>query len=112
MVLSEIIEALELVPVVAGENPDQEITGCYVSDLLSDVMAHAEEGQLWVTLQTHVNTVAVAVLKDLAGIVIVNSRPLSDDTKAKAEAEGIWVMSTRLETFDVAGKLYALGLGK
>ena len=45
---------------------DREVTGGYVSDLLSDVMGHTSEGELWITLQSHANVVAIASLKELA----------------------------------------------
>ncbi len=55
---------------------DRDVTGAFSSDLLSDVMAHSDEGQLLITIQAHKNTVAVAVLKDLAGLVIASNRPI------------------------------------
>jgi predicted transcriptional regulator len=84
--------------------------GGYASDLLSDVMAHAAPMDLWVTLQTHQNIVAVAVVKELVGIVVVNGREPDEDTIAKAEEEGIPLMTTHLSTFEVVGRLYRMGL--
>jgi len=98
--------------VVAGGSPDpkQEVLGGYASDLLSDVMANAVEGDVWVTLQKHVNIVAVAKLKGLAAIVIVNGRTPEPDTLARAEAEGIPVVSTPLTAFEAVGILYGAGV--
>jgi hypothetical protein len=97
---------------VAGGSPDpkQEVLGGYASDLLSDVMANAAEGDMWVTLQKHVNIVAVAKLKGLAAIVIVNGRLPEPDTLARAEAEGIPIVSTPLPAFEVVGILYGAGV--
>ena len=86
------------------------MTGGYASDLLSDVIGNSREGDLWVTLQVHVNIVAVAVMKDLAGIVLVGGREPDEDTIEKAEAEGVPIAVTALSAFDVVGKLYELGL--
>ena len=52
----------------------REIAGAYVSDLLSDVIANAAVGDVWITLQLHVNIVAVASMKELSGIIIINGR--------------------------------------
>ena len=98
--------------IVAGgsQAANREIQGGYVSDLLSDVMAHSNEGDIWVTLQKHVNILAVAQLKGLAGIVLVNGRKPDEATAARAEQEQIPIISTELSAFDVAGILYCLGI--
>jgi hypothetical protein len=87
-----------------------EVGGGYASDLLSDVMANSREGDLWVTLQKHVNIVAVAQLNNLAGIVLVNGREPELPTIERAEAEGIPIVTTALQAFEVAGILYQLGV--
>jgi len=110
MLLSEIVKTLEL-DVRAGERLlSREVRGGYASDLLSDVIAHAREGDLWVTLQTHQNTVAVASMKGLAGIVLVNGRGPEDDTLARAQEEQIPLMVSSLPTFEVVGRLHNMGL--
>lgn len=79
-----------------------------MSDLLSDVIANSKEGDIWVTLQTHPNTIAVASLKNLSGIVIVNGRQPEEETLKKAETDGITVMVSRPPAFEIAGRLYPL----
>jgi hypothetical protein len=93
-------------PAAAG----REITGGCASDLLSDVMGNSREGDIWVTLQKHVNIVAVAQLNSLAAIVLVNGRKPEPDTAARAEEMGIPIISTPLQTFDAAGILYTSGI--
>lgn len=108
MKLNKIVENLSL-EVKTGKNYLQNnVTGVYISDLLSDVMANSKDGNLWITLQTHLNIVAVAGLKNLSGIIIVGNRQLQEDVLQKAEYEKITVMSTPLPAFEVAGKLYQL----
>ncbi|MFA5353220.1 MAG: hypothetical protein WC291_03240 [Thermodesulfovibrionales bacterium] len=92
---------------VCGEL-DTEITGCYISDLLSDVMAHSKEGELWITLQTHPNIVAVAVIKGLACILIPNGRSPEPETVRRAEAERITIFTTSAMVFDIAGRIYGI----
>jgi hypothetical protein len=85
----------------------REILGGYASDLLSDVMGNSREGDIWVTMQKHVNIVAVAQLNELAAIVLVNGRHPEPETIAKAEEKGIPIVSTPLQAFDAIGILYA-----
>jgi len=87
-----------------------EVKGGYASDLLSDVIANTKEGYLWVTLQTHANILAVAKLKDLAAILLVNSRKPDADTLEKAEKERIVLLESELSTFELAGRLYEMGI--
>jgi hypothetical protein len=108
--LNELVRQLEMDVKSAVQNLSREVSGGYASDLLSDVMAHAGKDYLWVTLQIHQNIVAVAVLKELAGIVIVNGRQPEQETLAKAESEGVPILGTQLATFEIVGRLYGLGL--
>lgn len=112
MKLQNIAEKLgfdELTPGVAGGR-DAEISRGYASDLLSDVLAHAPEGGLLVTLQVHLNVIAVASHAELAAVVFAGGRRPDDDVLAKAAAEGLMLYSSPADTFDVVGRLYALGL--
>jgi serine kinase of HPr protein (carbohydrate metabolism regulator) len=106
----ELVEKLNLDVRSANENLEREITGGYASDLLSDVLANSKEGDLWVTLQIHQNIVAVASMKDLAGIILVNGREPEQETVEKAEAENIVIMVTELPAFELVGRLYSLGV--
>ncbi|NQT83312.1 serine kinase [bacterium] len=109
MKLEEIVHELKMDVRSAGRNLAREVRGGYASDLLSDVMANAEKDYLWVTLQIHQNIVAVAVLKELAGVIIVNGREPEPETLAKAEKEGVPILVTQLPTFEIVGRLHQLG---
>jgi len=108
MKLNEIAQALELKVTVGEDKLDQAVTGGYVGDLLSDVMGHAREGQVWITRQAHQNIVAVADLKDLAGIILVNGCEPADDTVEKAREKGIPILVSSLPAFELTGKVYLL----
>ncbi len=94
----------------AEEAKSRPVAGGYASDLLSDVMANSAKGDLWVTMQKHMNIVAVATLNDLAGIVLVNSREPEAATIDRARQEHIPIICTELQAFDVIGILYGLGV--
>ncbi len=108
MKLKEIIEKLQLKVLTAKEKLDVEVTGGYTSDLLSDVIANSKEGNLWITLQTHQNIIAVAKLKELSGIIIVNNREPDEDTLQKAKEENVPLLGSEETAFEVSGKLYEL----
>jgi len=98
---------------VLAEGREQQVTGGYASDLLSDVIANAEEGCLWITVQRHLNIVAVAQLKKLAGIVLSRGSEPEGPVLARAAQEGLFILSTPDDSFTAAGRLYALiGAGK
>jgi len=108
MKLKEIIEKLQLKVLTGQNNLDVEVTGGYTSDLLSDVIANSKERNLWITLQTHQNIIAVAKLKDLAGIIIVNNREPDEETLGKAKDENVPLLGSEEIAFEVSGKLYEL----
>jgi len=112
MKVKEVQKSLQLETVAGEKGLDKEVAGGYCGDLLSDVMANADHGALWFTTQAHQNIVAVAVLRELAGIVLVNGRVPDEETKAKAEEEGIPILLSPLPAYHLAGRLYELGIGR
>lgn len=107
MKVSDLVEKLGLKIFSGKAGLENEISGGYASDLLSDVMGFANENQVWITLQTHQNVLAIASLKDLAAVVMVKGLQPDADTLKHSEEEGIPLLGTEMETFEMAGKLYA-----
>lgn len=110
MKLREIIDHLGLEVATPGLDMDREVTGGYVSDLLSDVIGNSREGYVWITLQIHLNIVAVASLKGLSAIILVNNRRPDANTIQKALDENVPLLTSSLPTYELVGRLYALGL--
>ncbi|MBU1486820.1 serine kinase [bacterium] len=108
MKLQQIVEELNLEVKTGSSKLDQEVTGGYMGDLLSDVMGNSKEGELWITIQRHQNIVAVASLKELSGIILANNREPEEETLKRAEEEGVVIMVTELGAFEIAGRLYNL----
>lgn len=105
MKVEDLVEALEL-EVLAGEaGLTREVSGGYAGDLLSDVLANSSPDQVWITLQTHQNTIAVAVTSDLAGVIIVNGREPDPEMLEKAEAERMPVLRSADSTFELVGQV-------
>ncbi len=110
MKLKSIVHSLNITPCNAYENNNIDIDGGYCSDLLSDVMGNARENDLWITMQIHKNIIAVAAIKKLAGIILINDREPDKETLDKAREENIPVFTSNLPAFELAGRLYNLGL--
>ena len=108
MKISDLMKELSLEAITCEDGLKNEVKGAYVSDLLSDVMGHAKDGDIWITLQSHMNIIAVAGLKELAGIIIVGDRPVQADVMQRAESENITILMTPFTAFEAAGKLYQL----
>jgi hypothetical protein len=110
MTLHDIVGNLDL-EIKSGENRlDTTVRRGYVSDLMSDVIAHTGKGDLWITLHVHVNIVAVAAMKELSGIILINGRQPEEAALEKARMENIPLFVSRLPAFEVVGRLYQLGV--
>lgn len=94
------------VAVLVEADLSREVGNGYCSDLLSDVLAHAQGGDLWITHQRHLNVVAVGKLRDVAGIVFPRGLRPDEDVTARAETEGVNLLLAEDTAFEVAGKLY------
>jgi predicted transcriptional regulator len=110
MKLRQISEELGFAVKAGAIGLDAEVTGAYAADLLSCAMAGAGKGDLWLTLQGHLNVVAIASLAELAGIVVTENKPVAMDTLTKADEEGIPILTTSMNTYEVAGRLWAYGI--
>ena len=95
---------------VVNDKPEFEIQGGYVSDLLSNVMANAQQGDVWVTMQAHQNIIAVASLLGLSAVIVTGGAEPDNDTIAKAGQEGINLFTTQAHSFAIVGLLYEHGV--
>ena len=111
MNLQQIIDELNLSVLTKSKNfAVIHPTGGYSSDLLSCVMAGAKKGNIWITLQAHLNIVAIAALNELAAIIITENAQPDAASIAKANEQGVILLSTALPTYEINGKLWQIGL--
>lgn len=108
--LLDIKKSFDLLVVCGEDFLDREIKGGYVSDLLSDVMKGAKKGDIWITRQAHPNIVAVAVLKMLSAVILIDNRQPEEETVKKAVKEKLPVMASKLPGFELVGRLYEFGI--
>lgn len=85
-------------------------TAGYTSDMLSCVMAGAPHRSIWITLQAHLNIIAVAALLELSAIIITEGAQPEPTTIEKANEKGVVLFSTKASSFEVAGRLWEMGL--
>ena len=108
MTTQDLVKKMELKELSKAD--EREIEGVFVSDMISDVMAGAKSGNLWLTIQTHKSIVPAANLVDVSGIIITNNKEVPKETLDLAKKYNIAIFSTELNTFELAGKIHALGL--
>jgi len=88
----------------------KEVEGAYVCDLLSLVMSNANANNIWITIQSHLNIIAVATLVDLSAIIVAQDMDVDEDTINKANELEIPLIRTKLSAYEIACKLYELGV--
>lgn len=101
MTVEDFAKALSLDIVAGLAGKDKEVTGCYVCDLLSWVIAHAEKGDVWITIHTHLNVMAVAVLKEISCIIIPEGIEVDAKTLAKADHECIPILTSCKDAYKI-----------
>ena len=106
MTLAELKEKVNGTVVV--DKPDARICFAYASDLLSDVMGHCGDESVLITIQNHLNTIAVCTLDGIEAIVLCHGRPVPDDMKAAAERESVAIVATELSQFEASVALAEL----
>lgn len=109
MTLKEVVDILQAEVFAGADKLAQEVQSGYASDLLSDVMGNAQEGQVWFTLQTHPNVAAVGLLINTGAVVITGGHKPEPDTVTKSRAEGLVLMATPYRTFEAIHALTKAG---
>ena len=106
MTVNDICEKIEAT-VVCGDT-SKTVDGVYVGDLLSRAMSHVEADNLWVTIMSNVNVVAVATLTEPAAVVLAEAVELQADALTGAKENGITVLTSPLSAFEICARLYEL----
>lgn len=107
MDVKNLVEELGL-KVLCGENLEREISGCYCGDLLSWVMSRANEGDVWLTVMGNINSVGVAVLADVACIVLTENAALDEDALKRATQNDVIILQTDKNSYQMAAAISKL----
>ena len=110
MTVRELIELTGARNMTPDAPENTEVTCGYTCDLLSWVMAHGTAGMAWVTVQTHMNVIAVASLMEMAAVIIPEDIEMEAPSLEKAQSEGINVLQTPLTAYEICARLAAAGL--
>jgi hypothetical protein len=108
MKLQDVIEKLELRALTNLE--EREVDGVFISDMLSDVMANAKPGDMWLTVQTHKNVVSAANLVDISAVVVTHGKSVPQDTVDLANRFHVIILASPKSAFELSGKLIEIGL--
>ena len=96
------------VTLICGDDLEREVTGCYCGDLLSWVMSRAQEGDAWLTVMGNVNSIGVAVLADVACIILTENAALDEEALKRAEQNGVIILTTEKNSYRVAAEISRL----
>ena len=110
MTIREMMEEIEAKDRTPETDKEEEVSCGYTCDLLSWVMAHGAAGMAWVTVQTHMNVIAVASLMEMAAVIIPEGIEMERPSLDKANDEGICVLQTALTAYEICARLAAAGL--
>ncbi len=98
---------LNLEPVCCP-NPQKEVTGAYIGDLLSWVMGRAKAGDAWLTIMSNINIVAVAALADTALIILTEGVTVDEKTAETALSKGVNIFTSQEPAYETAVKISQL----
>lgn len=110
MILKKLNEMEGFTCLVQGNDESLEIKDIKCCDLLSWVMANGAQGDLWITVQTHANVVAVAALLEMSCIVVPSGIEMEEATLLKAKEQGVAVYASTLDAYGIFKACYEAGL--
>ena len=110
MKIAELIEKTGWKVLAGDPAAAPEATGVYCGDLLSWVMGNGEPGQIWITVQVHMNVVAVAMLREFSCLVIADGAEPSEEMLEKAAEEGLTVLASEMPVYETAVRITEAGI--
>ncbi len=110
MTVQDMVGLIEGVNMTPEADTGKEVSCGYTCDLLSWVMAHGAAGMAWITVQTHMNVIAVASLMEMAAVIIPEGIEMEEPSLEKAKEEEICVIQSPLTAWEICARLSAEGL--
>ncbi|MBZ4662645.1 MAG: AraC family transcriptional regulator [Caloramator sp.] len=110
MKVKDIVDAINFEVLAGAEGLDREVKGVYTCDLLSWVMSHGKQNNVWITVQIHPNIIAVATLLEFSCIIIPENIDVEEATLNKANNENIPVLQSNLNAYEICIELNKLGV--
>lgn len=110
MTIRELMDVTGAVDLTPETEKGKKVSCGYTCDLLSWVMAHGQAGMVWITVQTHMNVIAVASLMEMAAVVIPEGIEMEESSLEKAREEGVTVLSSQKTAFELCALMAQHGL--
>ena len=107
MTVREFVDASNF-EILCLPSPGKTVCGVYIGDLLSWVMGKANIGDIWITIMSNANIIAVASLADVSCIVLSEDVSIDDEIVTLAQSKGINVLKTALSSYEAAIKTHEL----
>ena len=111
MQVKDLVDKFDLFIAAGKQGLDREVMAGYCGDLLSEVMGNAPAGCAWMTVQGHQNIIAVALLREMAAIIITGGQKPDEETIQKANQEGIPILLWSDSSYHLAGRIFSAGVG-
>lgn len=109
MKLKEVVDNLDL-EVLNKADFSKDVNGCYIGDLLSNVMAKAKKGELWITIQGHQNIIAVSLLTDVSAVIVAEESKLDQKSVKRAKEKEVNLFRSSLTAYQLAKKFAKMGI--
>ena len=109
MTVTELSKVIGLTAITLPD-PEREVKGAYVGDLLSWVMGRADEGNAWITIMSNSNVAAVATLADVSCVILAEGVTPDEGVAEIAEAKGINILSSNESAYSIAKRLCEVGV--
>lgn len=106
MKVKDLAEKYSMKILNAADIETREAKGCYCGDLLSWVMSRAQADDVWLTVMGNINSIGVAVLADVACIILTENAAFDADAMKRASENGVIVLQTEMNTYEAAVKVY------
>ncbi len=110
MKLGEVLKIIEGRVISRNVDLETEVTTGGGADLMSDVLAFAQDGMLLMTGLTNPQVVRTAEMAGTAAIVFVRGKIPPPETIALAEQKGIPLLASKFTMFETCGRLFVAGL--
>lgn len=110
MTIQEIMNLTGATPLTKDVDMNREVTCGYACDMLSWVMSHAKAGMAWITVQSHMNVVAVASMMEMSAVILPEGIDMFDEAVTKANDEGVAVLKSKKTAYELSGLLYQAGV--
>lgn len=94
----------------SGSMIDHEISELFTGDLLSYVMGHGRENQIWISMQNHINSIGVANLKEFAAILLIDGLEFDEESLKRAIENDVAIINSPESAVDSIRTLIKLGL--